>query len=180
MTVEDMQTELANMLATPDLPGSWTQRQRDEYETKRRTLEALIRVARQAQDELADIDNQFWNPTRLGTDHRNLTEIRAELATELVACPRAEMDRVHALKISIQATDGRGFDLMNEAIPLSLPLFEKLKARGYVGPAHAPWNPMAALFGSLPTIERRLADLQQRRAMAQARLDAALRDPVSA
>ena len=137
-------------------------------------------MARQAQDELADIDNQFWNPTRLGTDHRNLTEIRAELATELVACPRAEMDRVHALKISIQATDGRGFDLMNEAIPLSLPLFEKLKARGYVGRAHAPWNPMAALFGSLPTIERRLADLQQRRAMAQARLDAALRDPVSA
>ena len=85
------------------------------------------------------------------------------------------MDRIKALRISILVVDGR-FDLYNEATPTSLPLFDKLVARGYGAPGSALWNPMAALFGALPTITQRLKDLQARRDEAQGSLEAVLRE----
>jgi hypothetical protein len=90
----------------------------------------------------------------------DLAVILAELCTDLEALPtrardRAEMDKRSALEVSIRVVRG-WFDLTNGAYPERLPLFDKLKARGYVPPPHTSWNPMAALFGPLPSVVRRV------------------------
>jgi hypothetical protein len=100
------------------------------------------------------VDDQIASTLTKQAD--DLTAIRKELCDELLACPprsrvRADMDRVHALKISILILDGR-----LDAQPEAKPLFDKLIARGYAAPPSQPWNIMAALFGSLTAIERRL------------------------
>jgi hypothetical protein len=173
--LESLQQEDAAMLHPLDIPPTWTQRQGNDYQSRRLLVPRLISLIRVATDSLAEVEPQL---ARLTQEHTDLEAIRAELCTELLACPprprsRTDIDHQQALKISIRGVDGT-FDLQNNMIPPRLPLFTKLLARGYVAPPAAPWNPMAALFGTLPTIERRLKDLEKRRAQAQEQLDSAI------
>ena len=121
---------------------------------------------------VAELDPQI---AALKQQHTDLMAIRGEIATELATSDPRDGHRLRNLTVSILIIDGR-FNIEHEAIPPPLPLFEQLKARGYTGPARAPWNPMAALFGSLPSIERRPAELQKQRDEAQAKLDSVLHD----
>jgi hypothetical protein len=180
MKLEDLQAELDAMLDARDIPLSWTVGQRDAYEARRRLFTRRISIIRTATRELAEVDPLI---VRLTKELSDLDAIRRECGEELIAIPshsreRATLNRRQGLEISIRAIDAR-FDLLNECIPTVLPLFEKLKARGYIAPPDSAWNPMRALFGSKPAIERRLFDLQRRRDEAQTRLDAALCDAVT-
>jgi hypothetical protein len=177
MTIDDLKAQRA---ALPDLLTLPPTAHAEVWE-RRQTLDKRINVAGTATDSLSEVDPLI---ERLEKEKFDLDAIRRELCDELTLAStmprgRAMMDPLRGLKISILIVDGR-FDLMNEAIPTPLPLFSKLAERNYVPPAHAPWNPMAGLFGSLPTIELRLAQLAKRRAEAQAQRDSALRDPVAA
>jgi hypothetical protein len=181
VTVEQLEKALAAMLDPRDIPLSWTQRKLEEHEEQRALLIRRINVAGSAKATLAEIEPQIVELTKQQAD---LTAIREECCAELLAMQprsqnRAEMDALQATKISILILDGR-FDVHTEPYPAPLPLFMKLHTRGYMGPPHAPWNPMASLFGSLPSIETRLGILRKRRDEAHTLLESVLRDDVVA
>jgi hypothetical protein len=177
---ERLQAELAAMLDPRDIPGSWTPRQRDDYETKRHVFEVRIRTIHTASDELAELEPQI---DALKTWCVRLPAWRQDFAQQLAACPahpetRADEYKILGLKISIQCID-RGFDFENATYPPNPPIFTAMREAGYGAPVHSAWNVWAGGMGSMPTAERRLADLQQRLDAAQAKLDWALREPVS-
>ena len=111
-------------------------------------------------------------------------EWRRELAEQLLACParattRQAQDARRGLEISITAID-RGFNFAGETYPPNLPLFALVTEAGYVARQEQPWNPWSGGFGSLQAVTQRLAELQQRRAEAQRRLERTLSAPAMA
>jgi len=168
MSIEELQAALATLPAEGLVPNTppWF---------RHLILSKRLVVARGAAEALGEIDPQI---ACLEQQQADLTAVRAEICDELSNCPPTETVRFRGLRISLLAIDER-FNLAHEALPMPLPLFEKLAIRGYVAPSRAPWNPIAALSGPLPSVERRLVELQKQRAQAQSQLDRALRDPVT-
>src|SRR5688572_12697598 len=118
MTVGDMQGELAAMLDPLDIPRSWTTRELDAYETRRRVLAANIRSATLAETDIAELTPQVallsaW----CGQAREWLTTFEERLA----ACPerpatRAEEYERLGLDISIRCLR-HGFDFANSTYP---------------------------------------------------------------
>jgi hypothetical protein len=176
MTIESLQADLAALPSLLDVSGA---RAQEEIHTTKRVLAARIQEARNAANHLAALDVELA-PRIKWREH--LREWRPIFVAELQACPatadtrEAEYRRL-GLEISIRAID-RSFPFATECYPPNLPLFELMKAAGYVAPQTEPWNLWRAGYGSLPTVAQRITELQKLRDEAQARLDAALRDPV--
>jgi hypothetical protein len=175
---EELQGEIAALPSLLDVAGP---RAQEEVYIRRRVLDARLNAARTAASLVADLDAEI-NPRLVWRDH--LIEWRPILANQLQACPpradtrTAEYTRL-GLEISIQAID-RGFNFSGETYPPDVLLFSMMSEVGYTAPPSEPWNLWRAGYGSLPAVEQRLAELQKLRDEAQARLDAALRDPVTA
>jgi hypothetical protein len=173
-TLEEVETELASMLDPLDIPGNWTPRERDAYETKRAVLDARIRTVRMSKDILAQVEPRIAFDTKW-RDH--LREWLAILGERLLALGDARTDidraRVIALKLSIMRIH-RGLNF-NEMLPGHLPLDDLLHEAGFVPRDAVARANGDAWYGTLPVVEQRLAELTARRDDAQTRLDAALR-----
>ncbi len=159
-----------------DVPLGWSQRRLDEHLAECDGWRNLENAVRFASETLGEIDPLTATLTKQREDFE---AIRAPLCDAFLACSprsrdRAEMDKAQALKLSILAIDGR-VDLNSAALPVPFPLFVELEKLGYHGVPASPWNPMSAMFGSLPSITRRLEQLEKRRVEAQGVLDAAAR-----
>lgn len=174
-TLESLQAELAAMRDSLDIPGDWTPRQRDAYETERCIVTNRVNEVRRANATLAEVDPLIAVLTKWRTD---LESCRKTLCDELLAAPRPRTDvdrgQLRNRELSIQSADrgrrvaeGTGWSVD------TLRLGELLRAAGYVaGPdGQLPW------YGALPEVERRLRELHERRDEAQRRLDDALREP---
>src|ERR1700730_1950078 len=59
MTLEAMETELASLLDPLDIPGDWTPRQRESYESRRSWLRAKIQDATDALATLNKVEPQM-------------------------------------------------------------------------------------------------------------------------
>jgi hypothetical protein len=118
-------------------------------------------------------------------DH--LIEWRRTLCDELLAFPPRirddrDLGKQQNVKQSITAIDRGGLSYGGSYGLCSLRLGALMRAAGYVESpkienqvcGRLPW------FGSMPEVERRLKALEQQRDDAQARLDEALREPVTA
>jgi len=166
MTVVEMQAELAAMLDPQDIPRSWTPRELEAYETRRRTLQSYIRIIQNATAKLAEHEPEIAALT-LWRDH--MVAWRQTLGDRLLASPqrpgtRAAEDIVLGLKLSIQAID-RNLDWDGVVMPTHFPLHELMRQAGYeTGYPGPSWR------GCLPAAERRLAELQKRRDDAQHQL----------
>ena len=185
MTLEDMQSELASLLDPLDYPGDWTQRQRDTYETRRSWLRAKIQDASAAQAVLASVVPQM---AALEEWRAFLVPTRATLCAEVMALGKPSSSREFGqrqnLLLSIQVID-RGVRVIEDSgySLATLRLGALMRAAGF--PQSAPVGnqmvgDMSFYYGSLPVVEERIKELTKLRDDAQYRLDAALRDPVTA
>jgi hypothetical protein len=180
MTVE-LQTELASMLDPLDLPGDWTQRQRNDYEGKRAALQAKIREAEaratarmQAAMTWASLEQEISAATTWRTF---LTTTRQTLCDELLAIrgrTREDRDLQDNLKLSIISID-KGLQSLDGAACFtlrSIRLGELLIAGGYLPTDQAQHRQFGGLpwRGSLPQVERELVLLTKQRDAASARL----------
>ena len=175
-TLEDLQAERAARLDRLDLPGTMTQREMDDYEAATARLDRYIFMAREALSALAENaprdEDIAWRDFLIAT--------RPKLCAELEALPPRDK-RQQNLQLSILAMDkmrglgvldGTGYSLN------TLRLGAYLRESGYtplppVDPeifGRMPW------FGSLPEVERRIADVEKRRVAAEAALNEALLD----
>jgi hypothetical protein len=173
-TLEAYQKELDGMHAADDIPGDWTPRQHEEYETRRRNLVATIGRIQTAQATLAEVaqplsDTQTW--------HDHLEKWREESCQELIRVAQGKNPEARAAQqsatLSIRRVD-RGLDLMREFLPGEIYLDGLMRRDGFV-----PATPFSraqgdAWFGSMPECEARLRALQHRRDVAQRVLDAEL------
>jgi hypothetical protein len=183
MTTEDQElldalhAEFNVMLDPLDIPRSWTPRELDTYEERRALLQRRISNVELARRSQAEAEAHI---AELTPQREDLSTIRVECVDELAACSqndthdRSVQRNIDALKKSILAIDGQ-LDVYGRMVmlPAPFPVFEKLKARGYL--ATDGWNPMR---GSLPALEAKLEQLQKKRDDAQAVIDSVLRQAV--
>ena len=168
------------------LPGEEKfQRPLDDLRQRREVLENRIVTLRAATTALANVEPRIVDLT---TWHDFETTSRKVLCDELLALPPAhtasERDlrrgKAQNLTFSIQCLD-RGIGVLADTgwALATTRLGDLMREAGYrEGPkienqvhGEMPW------FGSLPDVERRLRDLQAQRDVAQAQLDAAMREP---
>jgi hypothetical protein len=153
MTREQLRAEL-------DKTTDWEQRQ---------TLFARLGMANRAVDDLVEITPELAAYEKW---HGHLTEWRQILSDRLLAgAPNA----MQGLTWSIKRID-HDLDLVNEAFPSNLPLDDLMREAGYVPLDAVSRAHGDAWLGSLPKVERKLAELRKRRDRAQLELDQALRD----
>jgi hypothetical protein len=180
MTPEDIlaviQKKLDSMPTDIDIPLSWSQRRFEEHLEERERWRHLGNATRSALETLAEVEPLIAALQKQAADLQTVREIHCEV---LLSCSprsrdRAEMDKAQGAKLSIYAIDGK-LDVHSEALPSPFPLFTELEKLGYRGSVAEPWNPFSGLFGSLPSIERRLKALDKRRVEAQGVLDVAAR-----
>jgi hypothetical protein len=168
-TLESMRRDLDALMPSDDLPGSWSTREREAYETRRRVLQARIGQSQNARQTLAEVDAEL---KPLVEWHDLLNCWRADLCTQLLACERLD-PRAHAIKLSVLQID-RGLSFASAALPATLPL-DTLMHRDGVGVGVTLSQSCGSYWrGSLPQVLARLKSLQQRRAEAQSQLDDAL------
>lgn len=147
---------------------------------KRQTLLGRIAAVRAATSTLAELAPQIAQFTKWYDDQGAW---RKRLCDELLALPKArtgpELGTQQNLKLSIivldrgdGAVDGTGY------AKETLRLGTLMRESGYVPAPPVDGQAVGRLpwLGSMPYVEQRLRDLQQRHDDAQARLDAALRD----
>jgi hypothetical protein len=182
----DMRAEQGALLDRLDIPGDWTPRQRDSYETQRSWFQAHIQDATNAMETLAKVEPQIAADAKLVAD---LTEWRALLCTKYLACPPRPMTPlargiVRNLELSIQCID-RGIRVLEDTGKMleTLELGDLMRASGYGQSAPEPDTNMAIgrlpWFGALHVVEQRLKELQKQQADAEIRLRNALADPVT-
>ena len=172
-TPAQVHAALAARLSPNDLPGSWSQREREDYIAYTSLLDGNSRTIRTSEATLADLEPQIAQYTKW---QQQLGEWRQTLANKYVALqPRDLHQFVHRWcfrAIEDGFEPGTGFSLETS------PLGALMRAAGYVetppteGRVHGrlPW------YGSLPEVELRLKELRQREADARARLQDALLD----
>ena len=153
MKLEEIEAQLA---ALPPVPPPTP-----DPDQKRAGLE---RLAHQQRHLIARRNEKVALATPLRQDVANVQAIDAECQAEFATVPPTNRpdDQTWAgwpLHVSLRAIAGT-YDV-HDAIPLRFPFFEKLRARGYVGPVGEEWNPAASLYGGgkLPIMEARLAAL---------------------
>lgn len=172
-TLTKLRAQLATFKDDYDLPGNMSMRERDTYSATRREIDGRIRNIQSLSSELAALRPKAEDVKWRG----HMVEWREILCAELLASPerpknREEQDRQQSIKLSIIAID-RG--LPDGRSLLAMRLGRLMYDTGYrvvVGP-HSnvmPW------FGSLPEVDRRMAEVEKRRAKLQAGLDDALLD----
>jgi hypothetical protein len=171
------QAELAAMLHPLDLPRSWSTREVQTYEDRRRTLVRTIGQVHTWTATVAELTPQIDALTKW---RDFLIPARQKLGDELLTPADNPRDpvyraRVHALKLSITRID-RGLDLLGEMLPANLPLDDLMREAGYIPRDAVARAHGDAWLGTLPDTERRLRELTQKRDDAQARLDFVLRD----
>jgi hypothetical protein len=166
-TIEELKNKLAMLTLDPrDFPGTWTQRQRESYQTARRVLEASIRAANNATATLAETTPKHATDTAY-CDALNL--VRAALCAELLALPQRprsglELGQQMNLKLSIMAVD-RGLSIIDG----SGWCLETLRLGVLLHEAGIAWQ------GTLPQVERRIREAQARVDEARQQLADALR-----
>lgn len=165
------------LAALPD--ESVFQRKLDANRQQREALEARRLSIQRTTAMLADLEGTITTEEQWGA---HLEAWRAMLCTELLAFPRrvsgVELGRRQNVELSIITID-RGLQPHGQWTLETLRLGALMREAGYVeGPkvdnqVHGPlpW------FGSLPDVERRLADLRRQRDNWQRALDDALMDP---
>jgi hypothetical protein len=165
-TLDELVSDHAALLAPRDLPGEWTPAERDAYEGRRSALDGRLRTAREAQQILNE-----WKP-RLDTAltyKARVDDVREKLCQELTELVRPRDDHEFGLQVNTRLSivvvdrgeslvDGTGWCLAT--LRLGVLLRE----------ANVEWA------GSLPDVERRVAEAKQRCDDAKARLDNALLD----
>ena len=178
--LESLEADLAAM------PGEEVfQRPLDAHRQWREVLENRIVTLRAAITALANLDPRIV----AATEWRDfLTAWRKVLCDELLALPPAHtanerdlrLGKAQNLTFSIQCLD-RGIGVLADTgwALNTLRLGELMREAGYrEGPRiENQVHGEMAWFGSLSETERRLRDLEQQRSVAQAQLDAAMREP---
>jgi len=175
-TLEQMVRELAALPAETDVPLSWTQRQLDDLRQQQGTLMNRIQVAHRSVGILAEVDPQIaalikWR------DH--LVRWRQLLCDRLAALPPPrtgpELGERQKLEMSIQRID-YGLDLgpAGSCMYGNIPLDDLMREAGYVPRDAVARADGEAWFGTLPSAEWRLKELQARHDDAKCRLDEAL------
>jgi hypothetical protein len=180
---ESAQAELNEMLDPLDIPGSWTPRERERYATKRAVLQARIWTIDNSNRTLAEV------ATKIDADVRSLVDVescRQMLCDELLALPALgrysttkEQGTRRNLELSIAICDRgrRAADDSGWALE-TLKIGDLLRALKYVAapPTEGRAFGLLAWPGSIGEIQRRLKELEAKRADAQARLDAVLEE----
>jgi hypothetical protein len=172
MTIQELEQRYAALPDVCDVPN--TPYLQEETWQRRQTMGRRINVARTASEHIAKLDPVM---SELKKQLDVLAGIRERHAQELLNTPKGSRDpfvqaRVAALKVGIQMVDG--LYPHDECYPTQLPLLTELRAAGY---APLPYGrPLSALYGPLPSIEWRLAELTKQRDAAQRDLDMVLRD----
>ena len=176
MTLETMEAELASLLDPMDIPGDWTPRKRESYESRRSWLRAKIQDASAAQAVLARAVPQI---AALEEWLAHLNVWRPQLCEDLMALGRGDK-RQFPLKLSIQCID-RGVRVLEDTgyVLATIPLGALMRRNGFVEsrPIENMLVGTMPFYGSLPDVKHRIAELTAARHDAQVRLDAALRDP---
>ena len=178
MTIEAMESELASLLDPLDIPGDWTPRQCEAYESRRSWLRAKIQDASAARATLDKVEPQIAaNEEWLA----HLNTWRAQLCEEYVEVSKLRGDkRQFPLKLSIQCID-RGVRVLEDTgyVLATIPLGALMRATGFVqaAPVDNQLVGNMSFYGSLPAVEERIKALTAARDDARYRLDAALRDP---
>jgi hypothetical protein len=163
MTVEQMRTELAAMLDPLDIPRSWTPRELEHYEFRRRLLDMLIRRARSAAALVAELEPKI---AALQPYLPAMAAIRQRLADEYLALPKRDV-RIRNFELSILALD-RGLSVADDTGYT----LNNLRLGLVMREAGVEW------LGPVPEIDYRLAELTKRRDKAQAEWQAMLNTPV--
>jgi hypothetical protein len=178
MTLQQLQHELSSLLDPLDIPRAWTQRELEEYETRRQHLSARVRTAQMMMRTIVDVEPQI----RFMTEWLNhLNQWKAVLVKDLdhlvktgqVRGPRTQ-GTVSTLKLSIQRID-IGLDF-KEALPARLPLDDLMAKDGYVVASPLARAQGDQWFGSLRDVEPRLKELIAQQEDAEGRLKEALAD----
>ena len=181
MTLEAMQTELASLLDPMDIPGDWTPRQRESYESRRSWLGAKIQDATGAQ---ATLDKVVPQIAALEEWRAFLVPTRATLCAEVMAMGKPSTPKEYGQRqnvlFSIQVID-RGVRVLEDTgYGLgTIRLGALMRAAGFPQSARVDNQLVGDMpfYGSLPVIEEQLKALTKERDDAQYRLAAALRDP---
>ena len=139
----------------------------------RYSLEARHTAYRNAATERAECDLKWNDDTRW---HAFLVSARKTIGDELLATYGPRDPRVMGLKLSLMQID-RGLDFWGECMPARMRLDDLMAEAGYQPDGRTLAQSCGACWkGSLHETERRLRDLDARRAAAQAQMDRALRD----
>jgi hypothetical protein len=181
--VQRLKQKHAEMLDPLDIPGDWTPRRRDSYETTRCIIDGRLRDALAASTTLAQLAPKIAADTKWLADANTC---RPTLCDELLAFghPRTDLERgrVRNLTLSIQmldrgrrVADGTGWMLETSR------LGELMRELGYTAapPFDGAVVGLLPWFGSIPVVEQRLRDLTAQHDEAQARFDAALREELT-
>ena len=165
-TLEQLQAELA---ALP------------KQSRKAEIQEARITATKNAASTVAQMDPLTM---KFATFRDHQVGWRETLGTELFACPSyartgSELGRLQNLKLSIMTID-RGLGVLDDTgyALETLRLGQLMRESGYVEAPPTDGRAIGRLpwLGSLPAVEQRLKDLQQRRDEAQETLDRLLQD----
>jgi hypothetical protein len=173
-TLEAYQQELDAMLSEENIPGDWSTRQFQDYETRRRNLASAIGRIQTAQATLSEVaqplsDTQNWRDL--------LEKWRDESCQYLISVASSKTPEARAQQqsatLSIRRID-RNLDLMREFLPGEI-FLDTLMARDGFKPSNAFARANGdAWYGSLPETEARLRALIHRRDQAQRTLDSEL------
>lgn len=175
LALADIERQLAALPSEENL-----ERQLAQLRQQRETLSTRMKTIRSVTSALAHLEPELATEIKW-RDH--LVGWRQTLCDELLAFPSRirddrEWGRKQSVQLSIMAIDqGRFSDEGGWSLE-TLRLGHLMREAGYVeGPkienqthGRLPW------FGSVPEVERRIADLQTRLASAEAALDEALMD----
>ena len=174
MTIQEVETigtrKLALEKAIADTPmpeDKPTPREQEAVRVHRGWLEQRWRTVVNAEGDLADLDPKIaaiekWIAV--------LTESRVRFCDELLNIDDpGRSRRAQELKMAISNID-RGCETFGPITMLAKCVSDALYAAGYAPPPgdRTPWS---AGFGSLPTAERQLEKLRERRAAAHAVID---------
>jgi hypothetical protein len=183
MTLEQLEAERAAMLDPLDIPGTWTPRQRETYETQRCILDNRIREARTDLATLADLEPRDAFDTKWVVD---LTAIRQQVGDELLSAPTRPRDdlargRILNLELSIRTIDSGRLASEHSGFCLeTLRVGQLLRERGYreSAPVENQVRGVLEWHGCVPEVEARMAERRVRLNDARQQLAAALHEPV--
>lgn len=176
-TLAALRKSVSEMLEPLDIPGNWTQRQRDDYEGRRSALLGTISrlgAAARVLDKLVptiEADEKWLDFLRTS---------RERMSKELVRLDANDRDvkvlgRIHGLKVGILMID-RGFDFRNEMLPATTPLDDLMKQSGFEGGGTLASTGGAAWRGDMPLIEWRLKGARRQAEEEIGQVDVAMRD----
>jgi hypothetical protein len=160
--LKSLEADLAAMPHPADVPN--VPSQQEEWYKKHTSFTRKVSIVKNSTSEIMQLNEKIYLLDKVLT---SLNGIRAELCDLLVQSSGKSFDLVQGTKVGILLLDGR-FD-RRDAIPTNSPLLAKLDALDLPHP-HL-WNPASKVYGPIPSIEARIAELTKRRAEAQAELD---------